>query len=163
MRMRERQRDLPERDSSCETSKTSLDFMKLSGLGVATVCEAELTRFSTTSRWRSQESKAGLIKNAIKVETESSRRRAKSQRLCSATHPTECFAISSGRGSACELHYKLLRHPRVSIWVSAGYSLHIWLCGFDTCKEGFGCLGFEFDCCLRTLILRISRWKELRV
>jgi hypothetical protein len=76
--------------------------MKVSGLGVAPIREAESSRFSTTGRLRSQvESKANLIKNAINVETESIRRRGSSQRLCNATHPIECFAIA--RISVCEV------------------------------------------------------------
>ena len=48
---------------------------------------------STTSRFRSQVSKAALMKKAIRVETESMTRNARSHRFCEATQPTECFAI----------------------------------------------------------------------
>lgn len=131
--------------------------MKPSGLGADPICAAESTRFFTTSTWRSQESKAGLIKKAINVETESIIRRARSQRVCDAAHAPECFAISRGKGSVvCELRYELLRHFRVWIRVSVWWSLHIWLCGFDTCKDGLGFVGFEIYCGVRTMKLRLA-------
>lgn len=109
--------------------------MKLSGLGLVPIGEPKGTLFPTTSRWRSQESNAALMKKAIKVETESITRKANSHRFCDATHPTECFAIRVFGVVYCE--WSPRRHFRVSIWGCCDrWFWYIWLGVIaDTCKH----------------------------
>lgn len=71
----------PDRESSWETSKTGLDFMKLRGLGDFPISELERGSFFKRSPLGSQESTPDLEKKAIKVVTESMKRTARSQRF----------------------------------------------------------------------------------
>ncbi|KAM1174479.1 hypothetical protein EV2_027769 [Malus domestica] len=98
---------LPERESSWETKSTSLDFMKLRGLGLVPTGAPSGTLLSTTSRPpRSQVSNAALMKKAIMVERETVTRKARSHRFCAATHPTECLAISRVYDGMTQLGYE---------------------------------------------------------
>lgn len=117
--------------------------MKLRGLDLVAIrgTDCDWTRFlSETSRWRSQGSKAALMKKAIAVEMDSMISRANIHRFVSGTHHpvAECFPIPSlplpflfTRVWEAQRYWKLYqsRHFRVPICVSDStrWTVYIWL------------------------------------